>query len=282
MSYFFPFRRDESYWNESKKMTLDTDARFGHGSDYSRQQNRFTDFDHRDRGRYPEGSAVQPSTFDRRERFVNQSDGKKTRPTGRREESGFERYPKNFDSRRNEPPQPRNELRDSDRREVRGDHDERRTVIIQERPKIPHGRHPRESGPNPSRQSSWKGEGGMNPDKRDARERTERSGREVSGHAVRGAPTGRRRGASGYGNRETERGVIDRLSGHGRDAGPRKEWHGPNSRGSSYPTTPGGWERQTGGGMMSSHSSSTNCRSPMQRGKGSGFKQFKSGSAERF
>ncbi|ETE73051.1 SAFB-like transcription modulator [Ophiophagus hannah] len=222
-------RRDESYWNESKKMTLDTDARFGHGSDYSRQQNRFTDFDHRDRGRYPEGSAVQPSSFDRRE------------------EPGFERYPKNFDSRRNEPPQPRNELRDSDRREVRGDHDERRTVIIQERPKIPHGRHPRESGPNPSRQSSWKGEGGMNPDKRDARERTERSGREVSGHAVRGAPAGRRRGASGYGSRETERGVIERASGgqhyneerhvverHGRDAGPRKEWHGPNSQGSSY------------------------------------------------
>uniref|UniRef100_A0A8C6Y4W8 SAFB-like transcription modulator n=1 Tax=Naja naja TaxID=35670 RepID=A0A8C6Y4W8_NAJNA len=240
-------RRDESYWNESKKMTLDTDARFGHGSDYSRQQNRFTDFDHRERGRYPEGSAVQPSSFDRRERFVNQSDGKKTRPAGRREEPAFERYPKNFDSRRNEPPQPRNELRDSDRREVRGDHDERRTVIIQERPKIPHGRHPRESGPNPSRQSSWKGEGGMNPDKRDARERTERSGREVSGHAVRGAPAGRRRGASGYGSRETERGVIERPSGgqhyneerhvverHGRDAGPRKEWHGPNSQGSSY------------------------------------------------
>ncbi|XP_070618993.1 SAFB-like transcription modulator isoform X2 [Erythrolamprus reginae] len=241
-------RRDESYWNENKKMTLDTDARFSHGSDYSRQQNRFTDFDHRDRARFPEASAVQPSTFERRERFVNPSEGKKARPTGRREEAAFERYPpKTFEARRNEPPQPRNELRDSDRREVRGDHDERRTVIIQERPKIPHGRHPRDSGPNPSRQSSWKGEAGMNPDKRDARERTERSGREVSGHAVRGAPAGSRSGASGYGSREMERGVMERGTGgqhynedrhvverHGRDAGPRKEWHGPNSQGSSY------------------------------------------------
>uniref|UniRef100_A0A8V0ZTI8 SAFB-like transcription modulator n=1 Tax=Gallus gallus TaxID=9031 RepID=A0A8V0ZTI8_CHICK len=100
-------RRDDPYWNESKKMALDTDARFSHGSDYSRQPNRFNDFDHRERGRYPEGS-VPSSSFDRRERFVNQGEAKKTRPTARREEPGFERYPKNFsDSRRNEPPPPR-------------------------------------------------------------------------------------------------------------------------------------------------------------------------------
>ncbi|XP_063170084.1 SAFB-like transcription modulator isoform X1 [Candoia aspera] len=299
-------RRDESYWNESKKMSMDTDARFSHGSEYSRQQSRFSDFDHRDRGRYPEGSAVAvpSSSFDRRERFVSQSDGKKTRPTGRREEPGFERYPKSFDSRRNEPPQPRNELRDSDRREVRGDHDERRTVIIQERPEIPHGRHPREPGPNPPRQSSWKGEGGMNPDKRVARERTERSGREVSGHAVRGAPTGSRSSTSGYGGRETERGMMERGSGgqhynedrhvverHGRDAGPRKEWHGPSSQGSSYHhDTRRMGDGRAGGGMMSSHSSNSSpinrvvqiTGSSMQRGSGSGFKQFKSGPPRRF
>lgn len=46
-------------------MALDTDARFSHGSDYSRQQNRFNDFDHRERGRYPEGSSVPSSSFDR-------------------------------------------------------------------------------------------------------------------------------------------------------------------------------------------------------------------------
>ncbi|XP_034986763.1 SAFB-like transcription modulator isoform X2 [Zootoca vivipara] len=290
-------RREEPYWNESKKISLDTDARFSHGSDYSRQQNRFTDFDHRDRGRYPEGSAVQTS-FDRRERFVNQSDGKKARPTTRREEPGFERYPKSFsESRRNEPPQPRNEIRDSDRREVRGDRDERRTVIIQDRPEIPHGRHPRETGTNSSRQSSWKGEGGINPDKRDARERPERSGREVSGHS------GSRSTTSGYGSREAERSVMERGSGgqhynedrhvverHSRDAGPRKEWHGPSSQGSSYHDTRRMGDGRAGGGMMSPHSSNSSpinrvvqiTGNSMQRGSGSGFKPFKSGPPRRF
>ncbi|CAI5793139.1 SAFB-like transcription modulator isoform X1 [Podarcis lilfordi] len=290
-------RREEPYWNESKKISLDTDARFSHGSDYSRQQNRFSDFDHRDRGRYPEGTAVQTS-FDRRERFVNQSDGKKARPTTRREEPGFERYPKSFsESRRNEPPQPRNELRDSDRREVRGDRDERRTVIIQDRPEIPHGRHPREAGTNSSRQSSWKGEGGINPDKRDARERPERSGREVSGHS------GSRSSTSGYGSREAERSVMERGSGgqhynedrhvverHSRDAGPRKEWHGPSSQGSSYHDTRRMGDGRAGGGMMSPHSSNSSpinrvvqiTGNSMQRGSGSGFKPFKSGPPRRF
>ena len=106
----------------------------------------------------------------RRERFVGQSEGKKTRPSARREDPGFERYPKNFsDSRRNEPPPPRNELRETDRREVRGERDERRTVIIHDRPDIAHPRHPREGGPNPSRPTSWKSEGGMSADKREAR-----------------------------------------------------------------------------------------------------------------
>ncbi|KAJ7311311.1 hypothetical protein JRQ81_006927 [Phrynocephalus forsythii] len=299
-------RRDEPYWNENKKMAMDTGTRFAHGSEYGRQQNRFSDFDHRDRGRYPDGgSAVPSSSFDRRERFVNQGEGKKSRPTARREEPGFERYPKNFDSRRNEPPQPRNELREADRRESRADRDERRTVIIQDRPDLPHGRHPREAGPNPSRQSSWKGDGAINPDKRDARERPERSGREVSGHAVRGAPTGSRSGASGYGGREAERGVMERGSGggqhynedrrhvverHGRDAGPRKEWHGPSSQGSSYHDSRRMGDSRAGGGMMSPHSSNSSpinrvvqiAGNSMPRGSGSGFKQFKGGPPRRF
>lgn len=58
-------RREESFWSESKKMAMDSDARFSHGSDYTRQQ-RFNDFDHRDRGRFPEGSTVQ--SFERTER----------------------------------------------------------------------------------------------------------------------------------------------------------------------------------------------------------------------
>ncbi|XP_071611166.1 SAFB-like transcription modulator isoform X7 [Heliangelus exortis] len=269
-------RRDDPYWNESKKMALDTDARFGHGSDYSRQQNRFNDFDHRERGRYPEGSSVPSSSFDRRERFVNQGEVKKTRPTARREDPGFERYPKNFsESRRNEPPQPRSELRDTDRREVRGDRDDRRTVIIHDRPEIPHGRHPRETGSNPPRQTNWKSEGSISTDKRDGSnfyrgERPDRSGREVSGH-VRGAPPGSRSSASGYGSREGERGVMGERGGgqhynedrhvverHSRETGPRKEWHGPGSQGSGYHDTRRMGDGRGGGGMMSPHTS-TSC-----------------------
>uniref|UniRef100_A0A674KCQ9 SAFB-like transcription modulator n=1 Tax=Terrapene triunguis TaxID=2587831 RepID=A0A674KCQ9_9SAUR len=299
-------RRDDPYWNENKKMSLDTDARFSHGSDYSRQQNRFNDFDHRERGRYPEGSSVPSSSFERRERFVNQSEGKKTRPTARREEPGFERYPKNFsESRRNEPPQPRNELRDTDRREVRGDRDERRTVIIHDRPEISHGRHPRETGSNPPRQTNWKNEGGISTDKRDARgERPERSGREVSGH-VRSAAPGSRSSASGYGSREGERGVMgERGSGgqhynedrhvverHSRETGPRKEWHGPSSQGSGYHDARRMGDGRGGGGMISQSSSFNSSPinrvvqitgNSMQRGSGSGFKPFKSGPPRRF
>uniref|UniRef100_A0A8C0VIW6 SAFB like transcription modulator n=1 Tax=Cyanistes caeruleus TaxID=156563 RepID=A0A8C0VIW6_CYACU len=297
-------RRDDPYWNESKKMALDTDARFGHGSDYSRQQNRFNDFDHRERGRYPEGSSVPSSSFDRRDRFVNQGEAKKTRPTARREEPGFERYPKSFsESRRNEPPQPRSELRDTDRREVRGDRDERRTVIIHDRPEIPHGRHPRETGSNPPRQTNWKSEGSISTDKRDGRgERPDRSGREVSGH-VRGAPPGSRSSASGYGGREGERGVMGERGGgqhynedrhvverHSRETGPRKEWHGPSSQGSSYHDTRRMGDGRGGGGMMAPHTSNSSpinrvvqiTGNSMQRGSGSGFKPFKGGPPRRF
>ncbi|XP_056665283.1 SAFB-like transcription modulator isoform X3 [Monodelphis domestica] len=300
-------RRDDPYWNETKKLSLDTDARFSHGSDYNRQQNRFNDFDHRERARFPEGTAVQSSSFERRERFVSQGEGKKTRPTARREDPGFERYPKNFsDSRRNEPPPPRNELRDTDRREVRGDRDERRTVIIHDRPDIAHGRHPREGGPNPPRQTSWKNEGGMSTEKRDTRgERPERSGREVSGHNVRGAPPGNRSSASGYGSREGERGVLgERGSGgqhysedrhvverHGREtSGPRKEWHGPSSQGSGYHDTRRMGDGRGGAGMIPQHTSNSSpinrivqiTGNSMQRGSGSGFKPFKGGPPRRF
>ncbi|KAM6409806.1 SAFB-like transcription modulator isoform 2-T2 [Rhynochetos jubatus] len=297
-------RRDDPYWNENKKMALDTDARFSHSSDYSRQQNRFNDFDHRERGRYPEGSSVPSSSFDRRERFVNQGETKKTRPTARRDEPGFERYPKNFsESRRNEPPQPRSELRDTDRREVRGDRDERRTVIIHDRPEMPHGRHPRETGSNPPRPTNWKSEGSISTDKRDGRgERPDRSGREVSGH-VRGAPPGSRSSASGYGSREGERGVMGERGGgqhynedrhvverHSRETGPRKEWHGPSSQGSGYHDTRRMGDGRGGGGMMSPHASNSSpinrvvqiTGNSMQRGSGSGFKPFKGGPPRRF
>ncbi|XP_051012708.1 SAFB-like transcription modulator [Acomys russatus] len=300
-------RRDDPYWSENKKLSLDTDARFGHGSDY-RQQSRFLDFSHRDRGRFPDAAAVQSSSFEsRRERFVGQSEGKKPRPAARREEPSFERYPKTFsDSRRNEPPPPRNELREADRREVRGERDERRTVILHDRPEAAHPRHPREAGPNPSRPTSWKSEGSMSADKRESRvERPERSGREVSGHSVRGAPPGSRSGASGYASREGDRGVIsDRGSGaqhypeerhvverHGRDtSGPRKEWHGPPSQGPGYHDTRRMSDGRAGAGMITQHSSTASpvnrivqmSGNSIPRGSSSGFKPFKSGPPRRF
>ncbi|XP_057623073.1 SAFB-like transcription modulator isoform X7 [Chionomys nivalis] len=299
-------RRDDPYWSENKKLSLDTDARFGHGSDY-RQQNRFLDFSHRERSRFPETASVQSSSFERRERFVGQSEGKKPRPAARREEPSFERYPKNFgDSRRNEPPPPRNELRETDRREVRGERDERRTVILHDRAEVAHPRHPREAGPNPSRPTSWKSEGSMSTDKRESRvERPERSGREVSGHSVRGAPPGNRSSASGYGSREGDRGVIsDRGSGaqhypeerhvverHGRDtSGPRKEWHGPPSQGPGYHDTRRMGDGRSGAGMITQHSSTASpvnrivqmSGNSMPRGSSSGFKPFKSGPPRRF
>ncbi|XP_069838314.1 SAFB-like transcription modulator isoform X1 [Dendropsophus ebraccatus] len=284
-------RRDNNFWGDNKKMAMDTDSRFSQGSDYNRQQGRFTDFDLRDRGRYSEGSSA---SFERRDRFVNQGDGKKN-------------FNKNFnDSRRNEPAQPRNEPRDTDRR----DRDERRPVGIDRpganrseghdrrlsNPDMQHGRHQRDTPGKPTnRSTSWK-EGGMGADKREAR--SDRPGRDAPGHSARGGHSNRG-GKSGYSGRD-DRGVIvgDRGSsgqhyndgrhiGPGRDnAGPRKEWHGPNTQGSGYDgrRMPDG----RSGGMMSSHSSNSAINRVVQmpgsipRGSGSGFKSYKGAPPRRY
>lgn len=47
----FPYRRDDPYWPESKRMAMED----RHRSDWNRQD-RFHDFDHRDRGRYQDHS----------------------------------------------------------------------------------------------------------------------------------------------------------------------------------------------------------------------------------
>ncbi|KAM5170240.1 SAFB-like transcription modulator [Mantella aurantiaca] len=284
-------RRDDPFWNENKKMAMDTDSRFSQGSDYNRQQNRFNDFDHRERGRYPESSSA--SSFERRDRFVA--------PEGKK---GFN---KNFgDSRRNDAAQPRNEPRDTDRR----DRDERRPVGMERaggnrpegqshqrgrisNPDMQHGRHQRDPPGNPPRSASWKG-GGMGPDKRDSR-----PGRDGPSHSSRGGH-GSRGGKSGYSGRDGDRQVMtgDRGSGQhynegrhmapGRDnTGPRKEWHGPNTQGSGYDNRrmPDG----RSGGMMSSHSSNSAINrvvpmpgGSMQRGSGSGFKSFKGAPQRRY
>ncbi|MGH0178400.1 UNVERIFIED_CONTAM: hypothetical protein FKN15_003847 [Acipenser sinensis] len=204
-------RRDDPYWNGNKKIETDTDVRLNHGSEYNRQQNRFNDFSHRERGRYTESSSVQPSAFERRDHFESEQDGKKSRPAARRESSGFDnRYTKNYDARRTE--QPRTEIHDTDRRVIR-DRDERRVVPIPERPagnrghptergriaEIPHGRSTRDSGPG-----GWKNEviGEAKGDIRAAvRMRPERSGRDGLGPSIRG-------GTSATRSRDGGRGIV--------------------------------------------------------------------------
>lgn len=107
----------------------------------------------------------------RRNRFEGEPAVKKSRPAPNREGSGFERYPKNFETvRRPEPPlapPPRAELRDTDRRE----RDDRRPVPMHERPmgvratipNIPHNRSPRDGG------HGWKDNDGVNTNKGDIR-----------------------------------------------------------------------------------------------------------------
>ncbi|KAL1007265.1 hypothetical protein UPYG_G00084300 [Umbra pygmaea] len=132
-------RRDDPYWNASKKIQPESEGRLNQGSDYNRQQNRFNDFNPRERERgFPEAAAVEPNAFGRRNRFDGEPEAKKARPAARRDSSGFERYPKTFETvrRAEPPPPPRTDIRDTDRREIR-DRDERRTVPMPERRTVP-------------------------------------------------------------------------------------------------------------------------------------------------
>ncbi|KAJ8247886.1 hypothetical protein GJAV_G00251700 [Gymnothorax javanicus] len=270
-------RRDDAYWNGSKKGPAvrgqtETQGRLNQGSDYNRQQNRFGEFPPRERGRFPEGSSGEPNTFERRNRFENEPEAKKSRPPARREGSGFERYPKGFEASRRPEPQPpaRGELRDVERRDIR-DRDDRRTVAMPERagsgraglPSISHNRTPRDTG-----HGAWKNDGGMASSKGDLRGavriRPERSGREGPGPTIGGAPSGSSRGRSSFSGRDggrpmvmgeqhfsTGRQVV--VERHSRDAGPRKDWHGaPSSQGGDYADS-----RRIGesrGSMMAQHS----------------------------
>ncbi|XP_029495075.1 SAFB-like transcription modulator [Oncorhynchus nerka] len=132
-------RRDDPYWNGNKKIQPESEGRVNQGSDYNRQQNRFTEFSPRERGRgFPEAAAVEPNTIERRNRFNSEPEAKKSRPAARRDSSGFERYPKNFETvrRAEPPPTPRADIRDTDRREIR-DRDERRAAPMPERRAAP-------------------------------------------------------------------------------------------------------------------------------------------------
>ncbi|CAJ1049201.1 SAFB-like transcription modulator [Xyrichtys novacula] len=290
-------RREEPYWNGNKKMQSDSEVRLNQGSNFNRQQNRFSNFTPRERGRFPEAGAEQPNTYDRRNRFDGEPEVKKSRPGPHRESSGFDRFPKNFDTvRRAEPhPPPRTALRDTDRRE----RDERRLVPMHDRPMgaratmpgMSHNRSPRDGG------HGWKNEGGMNTNKGDLRGpmrmRTDRPGRDGPGPSLRGGSSsgqGRSNFNDRGGGRSMAMGDQPFSSGrqvvverHGREQGLRKDWHsGSSSQGGGYPDN-----RRMGdtrGSMMSpsSHSSSglnrivqiTNNSIPSSGSVG-GFKPYK-------
>ncbi|XP_074521748.1 SAFB-like transcription modulator isoform X2 [Halichoeres trimaculatus] len=264
-------RREEPYWNSNKKMQSESDVRLNQGSNFNRQQNRFSNFNPRERGRFPEASAEQPNSYDRRNRFDGEPEVKKSRPAPHRDSSGFDRFSKNFETvrRAEPPPPPRTELRDTDRRE----RDERRLVPMHDRPmgaraampSMSHNRSPRDGG------HGWKSDGGMNSNKGDIRGpmrmRTDRPGRDGPGPSLRGGSSSGQ-GRSSFNNRDGGRAMVMNdqpfssgrqvvVERHSRDQGLRKEWHGgSSSQGGGYPDN-----RRMGdsrGSMMapSSHSSS--------------------------
>ncbi|XP_068171209.1 SAFB-like transcription modulator [Antennarius striatus] len=265
-------RRDNPYWNGNKKIQSE-DVRLNQGSNYNRNQNRFQNFSPRERGRFPNSGADQPNTYERRHRFDGEPEVKKSRPGPHRESSGFERYPKNFETvRRTEPPPPppRTELRDTDRRE----RDERRPVPMHDRPmggrptmqSMSHNRSPRDGG------HGWKNNG-LNANKGDIRGsirmRAERSSRDGPGPSLRGGSSSR--GRSSFNDRDTRPMVMGNqpfssgrqvvVQRQSREPGLRKEWPGGSS--SQERTFPD--NRRMGGGRGSMLSPGSHSSSGMNR-----------------
>uniref|UniRef100_A0A3P8NG76 SAFB-like, transcription modulator n=1 Tax=Astatotilapia calliptera TaxID=8154 RepID=A0A3P8NG76_ASTCA len=214
-------RRDDSYWNGNKK--IQPDARLNQGSNYNRQQNRFTNFTPRERGRFPETASQPPNT---RNRFDGEPEVKKSRPAPHREGSGFDRYHKNFETvrRAEPPPPPRAELRDTDRR----DRDDRRPAPMHDRPM------------GARANLSLKSLAGLSSGP--MRMRAERSGRDGPGvgpgPALRGGHSINRERS--FNDRDERRPMVmsDQpfssgrqvvVERHGREQGMRKEWHGGSS-----------------------------------------------------
>ncbi|XP_061610720.1 SAFB-like transcription modulator isoform X1 [Phyllopteryx taeniolatus] len=231
-------RRDNTYWNGNKKIQSDaSDARLNQGGNFERQQNRFSNFNQRQRGRFPQAAVEQSNTFDRRNRFDGEPEAKKSRPSLQREGAGFERYPKNFEAvRRAEPPPSRTALRDTDRR----DRDERRPIQVHDRPMgarmsgVSHPRSPRDGG------HTWKNNADMNANKGELRGpmriRTERSGRDGPGPVLRGGSSASR-GRGSFNDQDGGRAMVMNdqsfnsgrrvvVERHSREQGMRKEWQG--------------------------------------------------------
>uniref|UniRef100_A0A8C8CLN4 SAFB-like transcription modulator n=1 Tax=Oncorhynchus tshawytscha TaxID=74940 RepID=A0A8C8CLN4_ONCTS len=262
-------RRDDPYWNGNKKIQPESEGRVNQGSDYNRQQNRFTEF--------KSDNPFWVSGVFRRNRFNSEPEAKKSRPAARRDSSGFERYPKNFETvrRAEPPPTPRADIRDTDRREIR-DRDERRAAGSG------HAGHATHTG-------GAVRTGGMRP---------ERSGRDGQGPALRGGSSASR-GRSNFSGRDGGRPMVmaDQhfssgrqvvVERHGRDQpAPRKEWHGgAGSQGGGFPDSRRmGDSRSSMMAPHSSHSSSAMNRivqiTNSSMSSVGGFKPFK-GAPRRF
>ncbi|CAF99590.1 unnamed protein product, partial [Tetraodon nigroviridis] len=202
-----------------------------------------------------------------RNRFDGEPEEKKRRLAPHRDNSGFERYPKNFESvRRAEPPHSsRAELHDTDRR----DREERRPVSMHERHMGARATMQSMSNHRSGRdgEHGWKNEGSMSKGdvRGPMRMRTERSGSDGPGPSVRGGPSSSR-GRSNFGDRDGKpmsissqpfssgRQVV--VERHSRDSGLRKEWQsGSNSQDRAFADN----RRMEGRGSLmgsSSHSSS--------------------------
>ncbi|XP_061670236.1 SAFB-like transcription modulator [Syngnathoides biaculeatus] len=257
-------RRDNTYWNGNKK--IQSDARLNQGGNFERQQNRFSNLNQRQRGRFPQGGVDQSNTFDRRNRFDGEPEAKKSRPAIQREGAGFERYPKNFEPvRRAEPPPPRSALRDTDRR----DRDERRPIQLHDRPMgarmsgVSNPRSPRDGG------QPWKNNANINANKGELRGpmriRTERSGRDGPGPVQRGGSSANR-GRGSFNDQDGGRGMVMNdqsfssgrrvvVECHSREQGMRKEWHGASA--------PQGGGGGGGGGSFSNNRRMTDSRRNM-------------------
>ncbi|XP_019742261.1 SAFB-like transcription modulator isoform X2 [Hippocampus comes] len=231
-------RRDNTYWNGNKKIPADAaDTRLNQGGNFNRPQNRFSNFNTRPRSRFPQATDEQTNTFDRRNRFTGEPEAKKSRISPPREGASFERYPKNFEAvRRAEPLPSRTDLRDTDRR----DRDERRPIQIHDRPMG--ARISGMSGPRPPRDGGhgWKNNTDMNANKGELRApmriRTERSGRDGPGSALRGGSSASR-GRGSFSDQDGGRPMVMNnqpfssgrrvvVQRHSREQGMRKEWQG--------------------------------------------------------
>ncbi|RVE74562.1 hypothetical protein OJAV_G00023100 [Oryzias javanicus] len=274
-------RREGPFWNGNKKIQMESEVRSNQGSNFNRPQNRFSNFNPRERGRFPEAAAQQPNTFDRRNRFDGEPEMKKSRPAPLREGPAFDRYPKNFDAVRRPVPPPRGDVRDTDRR----DRDDRRPAPMHDRPVGPRATLPTMSQTRPARVGGhgvWKNEG-LSP-KGDIRA-------PIRVHSERAGPSVNR-GRSNFNDRDEGRPVMMSnqtfgsgrqvvVERHSREQGLRKEWHNsPSSQAGGF-TDNRRIADSRGSVMTSSHSSGigrivqiTNNSNPSGGAVG-GFKPFK-------